>query len=78
MTEVHPGNDARETDGRATGGGSMGGGGGIQTGRVQENEKRRGVQVAGEICGRMFTGRRYLVDQTTGLRGSVGGQGSQE
>ena len=47
MVEVHPENNARETDGRTTGRGSMACGGRIQSGGVQGNEKWRGVQEAG-------------------------------
>ena len=44
MAEVHAENEAGEEDGTATGGGSMGNGGGIESGGVQRNKKRRGVQ----------------------------------
>ena len=75
MAEVHPENDTRETNGRTSGGGSMGGRRGILSSGVQENKKLRGVQEAAGIWGRMPTERGHPVDQTKGLRSSVGVRG---
>ena len=76
MAEVHSENEAGQKDGGATAVGSMGDGGGIQSGGVQRDKKRRVVQEINGIWGRNPTGGRNPVDQATGLCNSFGGRRS--
>ena len=64
--------------GGGTGGGSMGEGGGIQSGGLQGDKKRRQVQKIGGVWERNPAGCGNPVDQAKGLCGAVGCQGLQE